>query len=397
MDNGIRPRRFAGVAGVVVLAAACAADDATDSSGALRTVVDSAAGVERVVNEGTPPEWELALVSTIGAGAFSEAPGPDEFGRVAGVALSPDGEVFVADGLNWEVRVFGLDGSHLRSFGRRGEGPGEFATIWSIAWTGDRLLALDFGNGRISDFSPSGDYLGQRETFRGISGSGLRLYAVGAEEVYADDFGSEDVARVYRGHGPGGPNGVVVPTLPPPEEFQPWIQCTGGDRISLYAIPFTPSLVQHPGPGGLLYSALSNEYRIAVMRGSDTVRFIERDAEPAPLSDDEWQARTQDYPDFRRENQGLSCEPDLPGKPAAKPILEAMFVAPDGRLWVDVAAADGDWWEVFDPDGTLLARLQAPASRGAPAFGAEHVATMRRDSLDLDYVDIWRIEGRDGR
>lgn len=386
--------------GVVVLAAASTrcTGDAVDSSGALRTVVDSAGGVERVVNTGTPPEWGLALVASLGAGIMSEDAGPEEFGRVAGLALSPDDEVFVADGLNWEVRVFGLDGSHRRSFGRRGEGPGEFASLYSVAWAGDRLLALDFGNARISEFSPAGDFLGQRETARGITGSGLSLYQVGAAEVYADDFlRDQDWRHIYAGHGPGGPTGVVVPTLAQPEELQGWIECRGSDRVSVYGIPFTPRLVQHPGPGGLLYSAVTNAYRISVTRGADTVRLIERDVEPAPLSDAEWEAETQEYREFRRENQGLPCEPDLPGKPAAKPILQRVFVAPDGRLWADVNAADGDWWEVFDQDGTLLARLQAPATRARPAFGAAHMATTRSDSLDLDYVDIWRIEGRDGR
>ena len=40
-----------------------------------------------------------------------------------------------------EVRVFGLDGQHLRTFGRDGEGPGEFGDITSLAWVRDRLLA----------------------------------------------------------------------------------------------------------------------------------------------------------------------------------------------------------------------------------------------------------------
>ena len=50
------------------------------------------------------------------------------------VALGPDEEVFVADGRNREVRVFGLDGAYRRTFGREGEGPGEFRV--SIRWRG---------------------------------------------------------------------------------------------------------------------------------------------------------------------------------------------------------------------------------------------------------------------
>ncbi len=347
---------------------------------------------------GTPPVWRLDLVASMGAGALSTAAGPEDFGRVVAVALGADDEVFVADRLNWEVRVFGLDGSHRWSFGRRGQGPGEFESLYSIAWVGDRLLALDYANARISEFSAAGDHLGQRETAtQGVSGSGLRLYPVSPEEVYADDFLPEhDFDHFYVGHGPEGPTDIAISKLPQPEEPASHIVCTAEDRKLFYSIPFAPSLVQHPGPGGLLYSAMTNAYRIAVTQGADTVRVIEREAEPAPLSAAEWEAASEGIRNFRSENPGVPCEPDLPGRPSVKPIVKTLFVAPDGRLWVDVAAADGNWWEVFAADGDLLARIEAPASRGIPALGAEHVVTIRRDSLDLDYVDVYRIERPDG-
>ena len=343
-------------------------------------------------------EWDLTLVASIGAGALSDEAGPEEFGRVSGVALGPDGEVFVADRLNFEVRVFGLDGSHRRSFGRRGQGPGEFESLYSIAWVGDRLLALDYGNMRISEFSAAGDHLGQRETASGISGSGLRLYSVGATEAYVDDFDVEDDWRhVYAGHGPAGPTGVAIPVLPQPESLSSQIVCDRGEVLAFYQIPFAPRLIQHPGPGGLLYSATTDTYRIVATQGADTVRVIEGQADAAPVTDAEWEKRTEAIRSLKAENPGIACEPDLPGKPSAKPVLKALFVAPDGRVWIEVAAAGGDRWDVFDPDGRPLARVQAPARIGVPAFGAEHVVTIRRDSLDLDYVDVYRITRPDGR
>ena len=100
---------------------------------------------------------------------------PDEFGRVSAVALGPDGTVFVADDANSEIRVFGLDGAHLRTFGRDGEGPGEFRSLYSIAWFGDRLLTYDPHLGRIGEFSADGEWLGQRGTAGGWTGSPAQL------------------------------------------------------------------------------------------------------------------------------------------------------------------------------------------------------------------------------
>ncbi len=358
-----------------LLAAACGADDGGDDA-----------------SSAVPAEWDLALVASIGAGALSEEGSPEEFGRVVGVALGPDDEVFVADRLNFEVRVFGLDGAHRRSFGRRGEGPGEFETLYSIAWVGDRLLALDYENARISEFSAAGDYLGQRETARGISGSGLGLYSVGAAEAYVDHFDrADDWRHVYAGQGPDGPTGVAIPVLPQPEGRSSVIVCDRGDVRASYLIPFAPRLIQHPGPGGSLYSAVTGDYRIVATRDADTVRVVEGQAEAAPVTDAEWERRTEAIRSLKAEYPSAQCEPDLPGKPSAKPILKALFVAPDGRLWVEVAAAGGDRWDVFDVDGRPMARVQAPARSGIPAFGPDHVVTIRRDSLDLDYVDVYRI------
>ena len=48
----------------------------------------------------------------------------------------------------------------------------------------------------------------------------------------------------------------------------------------------------------------------------------------------------------------------------------------------------------FSSEGRLLAGLpvRPQKQRAVPAFGSEHMVTIRRDSLDLDHVDVWRID-----
>ena len=78
-----------------------------------------------------------------------------------------------------------------------------------------------------------------------------------------------------------------------------------------------------------------------------------------------------------------------PTRPAAKPFIEDLFVAPDGKLWVEVVRTAGNRWEVFDTEGKLLGSVPAPPRREyvVPAFGPDYLLTIRRDSLDLDHVD----------
>ena len=132
-----------GTTAAAILLAACGSDgDPVDTPTlGVTTTIDTVDGTVRVTNSGTPPEWRLARVASIGPESLSGTGSPDEFGRIFDVALGPDDAVFVADGMNSEVRVFGIDGVHRRTFGRDGEGPGEFARLYSVAWLGDRLLA----------------------------------------------------------------------------------------------------------------------------------------------------------------------------------------------------------------------------------------------------------------
>lgn len=118
----------------IVLAAACGGGPA-DEGPELATRVDTVGSVVRVSNTGDAPEWELVPVVSIGPRSALESNTPEAFGSVYGIAFGAGGDIFVADGLNREVRVFGPAGQHLRTFGRQGEGPGESATsIPLLGW-----------------------------------------------------------------------------------------------------------------------------------------------------------------------------------------------------------------------------------------------------------------------
>ena len=380
------------------LAAGCASD-AAPGGGDVATTVDTVGGVIRVTNTGTPPEWELTPGVSIGPKSLTAAESPEEFGWVTSAALGPDGALFIADDVNDEIKVFGLDGAHRRTFGRFGEGPGEFSGLYSVAWVGDRLLTLDFGVGRIGEFSAEGAWLGQRDVPSGYTGSPaqLRFFPVGSDEAFAAGLrtGPAGVESVFVGHDRRGVTGDTLSYVRSPAAAGSTIICRYEGGISAFEVPFRPRLVQHPAAGGVMLVALTDAYRIAVTRGDgDTLRVIERALPSEPVSGEEWAAANQAFEAFRADYPDASCEPRRPGRPDAKPFIESLFVAPDGRLWVEVVRTAGNRWELFDAEGRLLASLptRPQKERAAPAFGSEHMVTIRQDSLDLDHVDVWRID-----
>ncbi|MHB1204072.1 MAG: peptidyl-alpha-hydroxyglycine alpha-amidating lyase family protein [Rhodospirillaceae bacterium] len=89
-----------------------------------------------------------------------------EFCGITDIAFSPrnDGHVFIADGYcNGRVLEYDAKGKKITEWGKRGTGPGEFNLVHGIAVGPDgNLYVADRENGRIQWFDLSGKFLGQR-------------------------------------------------------------------------------------------------------------------------------------------------------------------------------------------------------------------------------------------
>lgn len=387
---------------VASMAAGCAQGDRAAAECDLTTTVDTVAGVVHVTNAGIAPEWRLVPVVSIGPKELTDQATPDEFGGVSAVAFGPDEALFVADEYNSEVRVFGLDGVHRRTFGREGDGPGEFRSLYSLAWVGDRLLTLDPRLGRIGGFSAEGEWLGQRTTvMAGFSGSPafIRFFPVGPNEVFRFAYSLER-ETIWVGHHATGDTGDTVPgprspVTPLPGAIPPMF-CEGDGAFSVIGAPFAPKSLRHPASGGVAYSAWGYFYRIAVTDvAGDTLRIIERALPTEPISDEEWAGgRSEEYDEMRERFPNASCNPRTFTRPDRKPFIGEIFVAPDGKLWVDVIRTAGNRWEFFDAEGGLVGSVPAVPykDRTVPVFRGDYLATIRQDELELDHVDVWRLE-----
>jgi len=107
---------------------------------------------------GANPKLAIELVRTIG-----DVDTDDEnlaFDSPVDMAADKAGNIFILDSGNQRIQVFGPDGKYVRTIGRRGQGPGEFASLNSIAV--DRkgnFHVLDDAQKRIQVFTPQGEVL----------------------------------------------------------------------------------------------------------------------------------------------------------------------------------------------------------------------------------------------
>ena len=165
--------------------------------------------------------------------------GTDTFNRPSGVVVALDGTIFVADGhggdSNARIVKFSKDGKFIKSWGKKGSGPGEFGELHAIAMDPQgRIFVADRGNQRIQIFDQDGNFIDQWTQFGRPSG------------VSIDKKGTIYVARIQDGILIGSAkDGKLVASIPPPPQ--------GSSRVGL-------------GPEGVVADANGNVYGAEVNR-----------------------------------------------------------------------------------------------------------------------------------
>jgi len=83
------------------------------------------------------------------------------FNMPSGLAVAPNGEIFVSDGYGGHrVHKFSASGELLKSWGKQGTGPGEFALLHNV-WVDSRsrVFICDRENNRLQIFDDQGGFL----------------------------------------------------------------------------------------------------------------------------------------------------------------------------------------------------------------------------------------------
>lgn len=127
---------------------------------ALGQSVETVKGV-RLVHNGKEGQWgknprvQVEQVRTLGDVAAEEE--TVAFYMPAGIALDSQGNLYILDTGNHRVQKFGPDGRYLASFGRQGQGPGDFSYPDSIDIDSEDMVWIsDPNNQRIQVLTPEG-------------------------------------------------------------------------------------------------------------------------------------------------------------------------------------------------------------------------------------------------
>ena len=346
---------------------------------------------------GRETPWSLVEEVRIG-GAADE--GPSAFGRVVSVKLDPLGRVWVADGLQHQIRVFAGDGRHVRSIGRKGAGPAEFQDIAGIDWGPDgNLWVLDAGNSRFAVYDTTGKLVTTRSRTANVSLSPWpggfdaqgRLYDLGSHRQQ----GETSVTALSRVDISSGSADTL--RLPPFRQilFGAITRSDGPHRRTSQApVPFTGQQIWTVDPRGYAWFASTDRYRLERLSPEGAPdRVIELENRAIPVTRQDKARMLENYAWF--EVQGGKLDPSL--IPDTQPHLMGFFFDDAGNLWAQPAYPVGQHkpFDVFDSAGTYLGRIEGPPrllSGPAPAVRGDRMAAVMGDADGVHSVVVLRIE-----
>ena len=338
-------------------------------------------------------------------------PTADSLGRLSGVALDRAGVVYVSDLSDARVWVFDAAGRSLPAIGRKGRGPGEFGSPTGIAIGPDgRLYVRDAA--RVSRFVPdpsTGRLTRYEESFRGPAmadwQSTLATRFDSAGRLYYPSFNSMDrTARTgwFRIYTPAGIllDSLEVPSFPGAPSNTAWVRldATGGRMLSgLNHVPFAPLPVWDVTPRGTLIVGDGKEYLLRETGSAGNVlREYRRAHAPERIPARE---RRDSLAALRLRLDSIAAPwshvggvpPDVRAArlPDVYPAYMAAYAAEDGRVWVRRWVPDGGARTVFDvfaPDGRFVAVVELP----------RNIATYPTPVLSLDDIVAVGIDGETG-
>ncbi len=389
---------------VVLLFAACGTGG--DSGPVLRSEVRDSAGVTIVENArpatGSRLGWQVGEVPEVSIGSL-EGEEVYQLYAVEDATRLSDGRIAVANGGTGEIRFFSANGDHLESWGRVGEGPGEFAQWDPEAvgeWPGDSIVAASWWRGQIVLFDPDG-YPGRTATLGEGYFSFLGLMPDGG-------ILGKPSLRIGMNFGAGGS------TLRRQEAEFAIVAPTGEIHASLGTHPGDEWFFSPGGPAGRPHpfgrSVLATVWGpLAVVTANDSyeiraydsdgilAKIVRRDHElraPVRSELDAWFAGT--YGDRSEEDQAR-LHALFEGMTLVEffPAFSALHSDPLGYLWAQeyrFPEQNGTIWTVFDADGRVQGLVETPPDLEVFEIGEDHILGTTTDELGVERVQLWPLD-----
>jgi hypothetical protein len=305
-----------------------------------------------------------------GAGASADS----SFGKIRTVAVGDDGRVYVLDGQDRRVEVFDSTGRYLKTFGRRGQGPGELssASSMSIIRKNSEIMVLDTSSRRLSFFDLEGAFLRQ----------------ISMKDVWGLRARADSRGRIYI------EEGILDPKDPryALKKFTPDLSFVG--EIARFPAP-TPTEVNPLAPlsswviddDDRLVYGYPETYQIRVFGPADKVVMrIERPFDPVEITEAEKEEQRKEFP------------PELMGETKVvfgryHSAYQRIFLSDEGDIFVQTWEKTKDGkilHDHFDGEGRFISRI--PLAEGGIEIRNGKYYAIEEDSDGYQSLKRYSVE-----
>jgi hypothetical protein len=273
-----------------------------------------------------------------GAGAT----GAYMFSDLRDIAVDQDGNIYALDLRDCCIKVFDRTAKHVRTIGRRGQGPGELGGPFSMTLLPSKgeIFVHDVSNRRITVFNTSGAYSRQIP----VRGNAFQVKVDTSENIWAwiTDFGQSVRSDVLKKMNPDMSQAIADIIRHPTDESRN---------------PFKPRDCWILDDRDHLIYGDGNTYEIKIVDSSGRVlKKISREYDPVEAT----QAEKDDLTERTRKVLGSESAATI--EFSSRHTAYRSFIPADGgRLLVQTweRSADGkqDIHDVFDAEGRFIGRV----------------------------------------
>lgn len=259
------------------------------------------------------------------------------FANPGDICVSDDGSVLVSDFDLLHISCFNELGNYIRSFGRKGEGPGDFLFFRFTLNPNKNIYTVDFRNARISILDLKGNYL-----------NGFKVLNLGQwwNKIYSDKDGNIYISKEQRTekgymtsihrYDSSGKELLSYGEFP----GDPFLFSNRDGKTIQSRSSATPTTVWTVSENGRLYAGYSDDYLISVYNKEGVLQF-------------RFGRRFDPVPDTQNWLEGISDH---------HPVFSRSWILDEaGNLWIELYSLDREQdriYDIFSPDGVYLKQVQ---------------------------------------
>lgn len=328
---------------------------------------------------------------------------PGELGDIASLAIDDESSVYALQRQPAVIKVFGANGSFVRTIGKEGDGPGELRRgVLSIR--GDTLLIQDSGNSRLTIYRTDGVLLHTVTSPCCFYWPPFVIDSIG--RAWVPGHSQNNTASWFRIRMDGTTaDTVAMPALDDLRKMKRWeVTVTrGSDQMQMIMpAPMQPGTVFAPRVDGMIVAGNTGSYRFATLRTStDTVRVFEAGAPAVALTEAQRDTIFANATANRDEavHKALLAAARKDDIPRTWLPWTHMALDGEGRLWVGLPGAAGEVTrlQVFDREGRLLGDVPPASAKmfePTAAWGRDRIAVLEEDTDDRPVIRTYRVTRR---